>query len=131
MPLPGAPPGEEPVAIVPIEEAIDLHGFAPRDIPSVVEEYLAEAASRGFREVRLIHGRGKGVQRAVVRRLLASSGLVDSFGDAPASRGGWGATVVRLRAPAASPGGPPRSTASRGKAGAGAGRAPRGGRRRS
>lgn len=85
------------IAVLPIEDSIDLHGFLPRDIPSVVEEYLAEAHAKGFAEVRLIHGRGKGVQRAVVQSLLSRHPLVASFRDAPASRGGWGATVVWLK----------------------------------
>ena len=86
----------EPVAL-PIEDSLDLHTFAPRDVASVVEEYLTEAAARGFREVRLIHGRGIGVQREIVRGVLSRHPLVESFADAPAERGGWGATVARLR----------------------------------
>jgi len=89
--------------VLPIEDALDLHAFAPRDIPSVVEEYLAEAAQRGFTEVRLIHGRGMGVQRAIVQGLLARHPLVARFFTAPAERGGWGATVAILRAPDAPP----------------------------
>jgi DNA-nicking Smr family endonuclease len=89
-------PDEEPWA-VPIEDCLDLHTFAPRDIPSVVEAYLEEAVTRGFAEVRLIHGKGKGVQRAVVQRLLERHPLVLRFFDAPEERGGWGATVVVLR----------------------------------
>jgi len=85
------------IAVLPIEDSIDLHGFRPRDIPSVVEEYLNEAHARGFAEVRLIHGRGKGVQRRVVQSILEKHPLVDSFRDAPAMRGGWGATLARLR----------------------------------
>jgi dsDNA-specific endonuclease/ATPase MutS2 len=88
------PPGEDDIAVLPIEDSIDLHGFQPRDIPSVVEEYLREAHARGFTEVRLIHGRGKGVQRRVVQSILAKHPLVESFRDAPASRGGWGATLA-------------------------------------
>ena len=88
---------EEPVAL-PIEDSLDLHTFRPRDVASVVEDYLTEAAARGFREVRVIHGRGIGVQREIVRSALARHPLVESFGDAPPERGGWGATVVRLRA---------------------------------
>ena len=65
----------------------------------MVDEYLREAAARGFREVRLIHGRGKGVQRASVQRLLAAHPLVERFADAPPDRGGWGATLVVLRPP--------------------------------
>ena len=86
-----------PVAL-PIDGTLDLHTFAPRDVASVVEEYLNEAAARGFREVRVIHGRGIGVQREIVRAVLTRNALVESFADAPPERGGWGATVVKLRA---------------------------------
>ena len=89
---------DEPVPI-PIEDALDLHAFAPRDVPSVVAEYLEAAAARGFVEVRLIHGRGIGAQRARVRSLLAGHPLVGGFADAPPERGGWGATIVRLKRP--------------------------------
>ena len=88
---------DEPV-ILPIEDFIDLHAFAPGDIPSVVDEYLRAARQRGLGEVRLIHGRGRGVQRAVVQTLLATHPLVARFLDAPPERGGWGATVVVLKA---------------------------------
>ena len=91
---------DEPDPVVlPIEDTLDLHAFAPRDIRSVVHEYLAEASRRGFGEVRLIHGRGKGIQRAIVQGLLAGHPLVTRFFDAPAERGGWGATVVILKTP--------------------------------
>lgn len=66
----------------------------------MVADYLDECARRGLREVRLVHGRGKGVQRAVVRRLLAARADVESFDDAPPGSGGWGATLVRLSGPA-------------------------------
>lgn len=82
---------------VPIEDSFDLHSFRPQDIRSAVDEYLNAAAAAGFWEVRLIHGKGIGVRRAEVRLLLASRGDVVSFGDAPAERGGVGATVVVLR----------------------------------
>ena len=82
---------------LPIEDSLDLHAFAPKDVRPVVEEYLREAVARGFREVRLIHGRGIGVQRASVQSLLAGHPLVLRFFDAPSERGGWGATVVVLR----------------------------------
>jgi len=88
-------PDEEPI-VVPIEDALDLHPFAPRDIPSVVESYLEAACAAGFREVRLIHGRGKGVQRERVRQLLRAHPRVRAFRDAPMERGGWGATLVEL-----------------------------------
>ena len=86
----------EPVHL-PMEDSLDLHAFAPKDVRPVVDEYLKEAAARGFREVRLIHGRGIGVQRASVQALLAGHPLVQRFFDAPPERGGWGATVVVLR----------------------------------
>ena len=86
------------VVQVPIEDAIDLHSFAPRDVVSVVEEYLQAARDAGFQQVRLIHGRGKGVQRAAVQRLLREHPLVDRYWDAPDSH--LGATVVALRPPA-------------------------------
>ena len=85
---------EEPLPI-PIEDAIDLHSFAPRDVISVVEEYLHAAHAAGFTQVRLIHGRGKGVQRADIQRLLRDHTLVDQYWDAPESH--LGATLVRLR----------------------------------
>jgi DNA-nicking Smr family endonuclease len=88
--------GDDAVPIVPIEDSIDLHGFQPRDIPSVVEEYVRAAAERGFREVRLIHGRGIGVQRQRVREVLSRCPEVERFADAPATRGGWGATLAWL-----------------------------------
>ena len=92
---PDEPFDGEPV-VLPITDALDLHAFSPRDIPSVVEEYLRECQERGLREVRLIHGRGRGVQRAVVQRLLSRTPAVLAFSDAPPERGGWGATVVTL-----------------------------------
>lgn len=89
-------PEPDPV-VLPIEDSLDLHAFAPRDVLSVVNEYLRAAAARGLREVRLIHGRGKGVQRAAVQSLLRAHPLAESFFDAPEGRGGWGATVVTVR----------------------------------
>jgi DNA-nicking Smr family endonuclease len=79
---------------VPIEGVIDLHPFAPADIRSVVDEYLKAAREAGFREVRLIHGRGRGVQRGLVQALLDRHPLVIEFWDAPESH--LGATIARL-----------------------------------
>jgi DNA-nicking Smr family endonuclease len=87
---------DDPVEL-PITGELDLHAFAPRDVPGVVSDYLDACAERGILEVRLIHGRGKGVQRAVVRRLLASRADVLALRDAPPGSGGWGATLVTLR----------------------------------
>lgn len=99
-------PGDEPEAggesaepephVVPIEDALDLHSFAPRDIPDVVRDYLEQAQALGLAEVRLIHGRGTGFQRERVREVLATHPAVERFADAPPGRGHWGATVVRL-----------------------------------
>jgi DNA-nicking Smr family endonuclease len=81
---------------VPISDSLDLHSFLPRDVVSVVDEYLRAAAKKGFREVRLIPGKGKGIRRAEVIRLLAQHPLVKGFSDAPPDRGGMGAIVVDL-----------------------------------
>jgi dsDNA-specific endonuclease/ATPase MutS2 len=80
---------------VPIEDHLDLHAFAPRDIPSVVEAYIEAAVNAGFREVRLIHGRGRGVQRGIVQATLDRHPNVEEFSDDTASH--LGATLVRLR----------------------------------
>jgi len=82
---------------IPVEDSIDLHPFPPRDVPDVVDAYLEVAVEKGFSEVRLIHGRGIGVQRDRVQKLLARHPLVSGFHDAPADRGGWGATIAYLK----------------------------------
>jgi DNA-nicking Smr family endonuclease len=86
---------DDPAHRIPIEEAIDLHPFSPRDVVSVADEYLQAAHEAGFTLVRLIHGRGRGVQRAAVHRLLAGHPLVEAYWDAPDAH--LGATLVRLR----------------------------------
>ena len=86
---------EEPVRI-PISDVFDLHSVPPRDVRAVLEEYLGEAHRLGFRALRIIHGRGIGVQREVVRGVLKRAKHVTSFRDAPAEAGGWGATIVDL-----------------------------------
>lgn len=88
-------PFDEPV-IVPIQDAIDLHPFAPNEIPSVIEEYIGECLRNGIYDVRIIHWRGIGVQRDIVRSLLEQHAVVVSFQDAPPEAGGWGAIVVSL-----------------------------------
>ncbi len=82
---------------VPIEDSFDLHSFRPEDVASVVGEYLEQARAEGLREVRLIHGKGMGVRRAQVRRLLAGRADVEGFSDAPPERGALGATIVFLK----------------------------------
>jgi len=79
---------------IPIEHTLDLHTFQPRDIKSVVEEYINAAHKAGLREVRLIHGRGRGVQRGIVQSTLEKNPLVERFDDAPESH--LGATVAIL-----------------------------------
>jgi dsDNA-specific endonuclease/ATPase MutS2 len=87
---------EQPVEI-PITDVFDLHTVPPRDAKLVVEAYLDEAHARGFRYVRIIHGRGIGAQREMIRKVLARTPYVESFSDAPIEAGGWGATVVIMR----------------------------------
>jgi len=89
-------PEDEPIRI-PITDIFDLHSVPSRDIKPVVEEYVREAHRLGFKALRIIHGRGIGVQREMVRSLLARLDFVAGFQDAPAEAGGWGATIVTLR----------------------------------
>lgn len=88
-------PFPEPVEI-PITDSLDLHSFSPKDIRSVVEVYLDEAHKKGFRIVRIIHGKGVGVQREIVRNVLSETYFVKSFKNAPEFSGSWGATIAEL-----------------------------------
>ena len=90
-------PFTDPV-VIPIEDHLDLHPFQPKEIPSVVAEYLDQCTAAGYHEVRLIHGKGKGVQRNIIRALLGKHANVESFHDATLEAGSWGATVVILKA---------------------------------
>jgi dsDNA-specific endonuclease/ATPase MutS2 len=90
------PLGTGPVEL-PITDVFDLHSIPPKDVKEVVEEYLVEAHRRGYTALRIIHGRGIGAQRETVRKVLARTSFVESYGDAPAEAGGWGATLVTLR----------------------------------
>jgi dsDNA-specific endonuclease/ATPase MutS2 len=85
------------VVELPLEDVLDLHSFAPRDVEEVVRGYLDDAWAAGFPGVRLIHGKGVGVRREAVRKLLARDARVASFGDAPIGGGSWGATIVTFR----------------------------------
>jgi dsDNA-specific endonuclease/ATPase MutS2 len=90
------PDGADAIAI-PITDTLDLHPFRPADVRDVAREYLLEARARGLRQVRLIHGRGIGVQRENVQSLLRVLDFVEDFHDADPSGGGWGSTVVLLK----------------------------------
>lgn len=90
-------PFPEPMRLE-ISDVFDLHSIRPREVRAVVEEYLREARRKGFRSVRIIHGKGVGVQREVVRSVLARTDFVEHFSDAPPEAGGWGATVAFLAA---------------------------------
>jgi len=85
----------QPVKI-PIEDVLDLHTFRPRDIPDLLEGYIAECRTAGIFTLRIIHGKGRGIQKKRVRDLLAKNPAVASFRDAPPQAGGWGATLVQL-----------------------------------
>lgn len=86
-------PFPEPVRLE-IKDVFDLHSIPPREVRAVVEEYLREAHRKGFRQVRIIHGKGIGVQRETVRTVLARTPFVEHYADAPPEAGGWGATVA-------------------------------------
>ncbi len=87
---------DEPIRI-PVTDVFDLHSVPPHDVKGVVEAYLEEAHRLGFRYVRIIHGRGIGVQREIVRSVLSRTPFIESFADAAPEAGGWGATVATLR----------------------------------
>ncbi len=82
---------------IPIEDWIDLHTFLPGEIPSLLEEYLLECHEKGFKQVRIIHGKGKGVQMKIVHSFLSKSPLIESFQLAPPEAGSWGVTIAFLK----------------------------------
>lgn len=88
-------PLPEPVEIE-ITDSLDLHSFSPKDIRAVVEAYLPEAHKKGFQIVRIVHGKGVGVQREIVRKVLSETDYVRSFKNAPEFSGSWGATIVQF-----------------------------------
>lgn len=90
------PPESAEAVELPITEVLDLHSFPPREVASLVRDYLDAAYEKGLRTLRIVHGRGTGTQRRTVRRILERDPRVVEFGDAPLERGGWGATLVRL-----------------------------------
>ena len=88
---------DEPVFVVPIEDSLDLHTFSPKEVSIVLEEYLWACRERGIMEVRIVHGKGRGILRDGVLAFLKKSELVESFQPAPPERGGWGAVIVFLK----------------------------------
>jgi DNA-nicking Smr family endonuclease len=85
------------VVRIPIEDWIDLHTFSPKEITSLLEEYLLECQKKGFKEVRILHGKGKGIQRSIVHSFLKKSPLIESFKQAPTEAGSWGGTIAVLK----------------------------------
>src|SRR6185295_19140009 len=89
-------PFADPV-VIEITDVFDLHTIPPRDVKAVVEEYLYQAQAKGFPVVRIIHGKGIGVQKEIVRTILSRTPFVIDWTDAPPEAGGLGATIVRLK----------------------------------
>lgn len=89
-------PFSEPV-VIEITDVFDLHSIPPRDVKRIVQEYLHQARLKNFPVVRIIHGKGIGVQRSIVRSVLAETSFVKDWTDAPPEAGGLGATIVRMR----------------------------------
>ena len=87
---------DDELVVIQITDVLDLHTIPPRDVSGIVAAYLEEAHLKGFRHLRIVHGKGIGVQRETVRKILARTPFVEEFGDAPMEAGGWGATVVTL-----------------------------------
>ncbi|MBW1822581.1 MAG: Smr/MutS family protein [Deltaproteobacteria bacterium] len=86
----------QPVKI-DIEDVLDLHTFKPKDVPDLLEDYIFECIKAGIFSMRIIHGKGKGIQKKRVQKLLKNNSRVESFQDAPLEAGGWGATLVELK----------------------------------
>ncbi len=82
---------------IPIDGVLDLHTFNPKEVPDLIDDYLAVCRDKGIHEVRIIHGKGTGVQRVRVRALLERNPKVQSYRDAPPESGGWGATLAELK----------------------------------
>ena len=91
-----ASPFPEPFELE-ITDTLDLHAFRPQEVKSVVKSYLLEARKKGFQIVRIIHGKGIGVQRETVRKILAETDFVKSFKNAPEFSGNWGTTIAELK----------------------------------
>ncbi len=90
---------DDEIVRIPIEDVLDLHTFLPREVRDLLDDYFEACLAQGIFSVRVIHGKGRGVLKKRVRAILAGHPLVDRFGDAPENAGGWGATLVSLKAP--------------------------------
>ncbi len=88
--------GEEPL-VIPIDGVLDLHTFSPKEVAGLLEDYVVECLKLGIFDLRIIHGKGKGILRDRVIKILAKHPMVEDFSEAPLEAGGWGATLVRLR----------------------------------
>ena len=95
-PFPWEERWEETIEL-PITDVLDLHSFRPAEVPDLVRDYLDAAYEKGLRDLRIIHGKGMGVQRQAVRTILGRDPRVESFGDAPLESGSWGATRVKMK----------------------------------
>jgi DNA-nicking Smr family endonuclease len=91
--------GQDDPIKLPIDGVLDLHTFKPAEAKQLVSDYIGECLERGIRDIRIIHGKGSGTLRTVVRSVLEKDKRVAAFGDADILSGGWGATVVALRNP--------------------------------
>jgi DNA-nicking Smr family endonuclease len=85
--------------VIPIDGVLDLHTFSPREVPGLLDDYLEACLNAGILDVRIIHGKGKGILRDRVRSILGKHPLVQAWQEAPLEAGGWGATIVRLKEP--------------------------------
>ncbi len=88
---------QEDAVEIPIDGVLDLHTFSPKDLPNLLDDYIEACLERGIYQVRIIHGKGKGILRDRVRAILSRHAMVERFSEAPMEAGGWGATLVQLR----------------------------------
>jgi DNA-nicking Smr family endonuclease len=89
----------EPAVRIPINGILDLHTFAPREVKDLINDYIEECLEAGLSDIRIIHGKGKGILRDRVYSILKHHSMVESFAQAPPEAGGWGAVLVKLKTP--------------------------------